>query len=203
MNSEEQKRFLAMALRRTAPGSGSQLDEVRDRGVHYTGQPDLGPLADVRHVVVGGLAVALYMPPRNTLDVDVLIARDDLAYAEERLAESGWRYLGPLSVGGSSWSLPNGIPLDLLALERTWIREALDQPVRDAGPAATPFIALPYLVIMKLESGRLQDLADISRMLGYAGVGQIDEVRAAVRQHRPQDVEDLESMLQLGKMEHQ
>ncbi len=194
-----------MALRRAAPGSGSQLDEVRDRGPRYACQPDLGPLADVRHVVVGGLAVALYMPPRNTLDVDVLIARDDLAYAEERLAESGWRYLGPLSVGGSSWSLPNGTPMDLLALDRTWVREALGQPVRDAGagPDATPFIALPYLVIMKLESGRLQDLADISRMLGYAGAGQIDEVRAVVRRHRPQDVEDVESMLQLGKMEHQ
>jgi len=56
---------------------------------------------------------------------------------------------------------------------------------------------------MKLESGRLQDLADISRMLGCADESQVDEVRKIIISYRPQDMDDLESMLALGRLEHE
>ena len=59
------------------------------------------------------------------------------------------------------------------------------------------------LVLMKLESGRLQDLADISRMLGCADESQVDEVRKIIISYRPQDMDDLESMLALGRLEHE
>ena len=79
--------------------------------------------------------------------------------------------------------------------------EALNTAVRDADDR--PFVSLPFLVLMKLESGRLQDLADISRMLGCADEASVDEVRTIIAQYRPQDMDDLESMHHLGKLEHE
>mgnify|MGYP001252823881 CR=1 FL=1 len=62
-------------------------------------------------------------------------------------------------------------------------------------------IALPYLVLMKLEASRVQDLADISRMLGLADDPALDQVRAVVRTYMDDAREDLESLIALGKLE--
>ena len=55
---------------------------------------------------------------------------------------------------------------------------------------------------MKLTSGRVQDLADITRMLGGADNEALDCVKQAVRQWRPEDLDDLDSMIRLGKLEY-
>ncbi len=62
-------------------------------------------------------------------------------------------------------------------------------------------IGLPYLVLLKLQGARTQDWADVSRMLGQATAGQLDEVRAVVRRFSPVDEEDLESLIYLGQQE--
>ena len=54
---------------------------------------------------------------------------------------------------------------------------------------------------MKLYSGRVQDIADITRMLGAADEDQLQQVRLAVVKYVPDAVEDIESMIVLGKME--
>ena len=54
---------------------------------------------------------------------------------------------------------------------------------------------------MKLESTRPQDVADISRMLGLASDATLEAVRAVVARHAPDDSEDLESLIYLGKRE--
>jgi len=56
---------------------------------------------------------------------------------------------------------------------------------------------------MKLESSRAQDIADLSRMLGAADGPTVDRVRAAVLAYRPDDAEDLESLIALGRLEFQ
>lgn len=200
MKPAQRKFLLEMALRRTKPGSGSLLSEMHEESGTYGIKPDLPPLDNLRYVVVGGLATALYMPERATLDVDILIARSDLPMAEKLLIKAECRRLGPLSVGDSTWSMRDGRALDVLALDQPWVEAALASPVW--GLNNTPFAALSYLILMKLESGRLQDLADISRMLGCANAEQIGKVRSRTARFRPQDTEDLESMLKLGKMEH-
>ena len=58
-------------------------------------------------------------------------------------------------------------------------------------------------MIMKMESGRLQDLADVSRMLGFADSKQLEAIRSVVTRFRAQDVEDLGNLIQLGKLEHE
>ena len=190
-----------MASARAQPGSGSILRVVKEAARHsYGGDVLLPDLGGVRFAIVGGLATACYMPQRMTVDTDILVEDSDLAAAETHLRSCGCEKLGDLTVGGSAWRMPGGRTLDVLALSREWVPEALNTVDTNAG--YPPFIALPYLVLMKLESGRLQDLADISRMLGFADADQIDETRHLVSRYRPEDSEDLESMIHLGKLEH-
>lgn len=55
---------------------------------------------------------------------------------------------------------------------------------------------------MKLTAGRLQDLADIGRMLGAAAEPALEAVRRVVRRYRPADGDDLESIIRLGRLDY-
>ena len=201
MRVEERKCLIEMAKRRAKPGSGGNLSVVREDRATYGWDTDLPDLGDIRYIIVGGLATALYMPQRMTLDTDLLILSEDLGRAEELLKKAECKRTGTLTIGGSSWLLPGGRSLDMIAMDHEWVDKALASAVRDED--GTPFASLPFLVLMKLESGRLQDLADISRMLGCADESQVDEVRKIIISYRPQDMDDLESMLALGRLEHE
>jgi len=201
VNATSRRQLLDMARRRAGPGSGSALGVVKDGRSCCGSEVQLPDLGGIRFAIVGGLATARYMPERMTLDTDILIAADDLAAVEKLLERGGCEKIGPLCAGGSTWRLPGGRTLDVLALRQGWVHEALDSVGYDE--RGRPFIDLPFLVAMKLESGRLQDLADISRMLGFADEGQLTRTRALVSRLRPQDSVDLESMIQLGKLEHE
>ncbi len=63
-------------------------------------------------------------------------------------------------------------------------------------------MARDHLVLMKLTAGRLQDLADIGRMLGAAAEPALNAVRGVVLRYRPADGGDLESIIRLGRHEH-
>ncbi len=56
---------------------------------------------------------------------------------------------------------------------------------------------------MKLQSGRTLDIADVTRMLGLASDADLDAVRDVVRQFDPDALDDVESMIVLGRMEMQ
>ena len=200
MSAVSRKAFLSMAERLVKPGAGSHPDVLRERTQQY-GSPNLTRhLGEVPFVVVGGLATRLYMPARMTLDIDILVLRSQLTAAEKDLAGSGCRKLGALTVGGSTWRLPDGSSLDLLAPAGAWVEEAISRAVQ--GEDRLPYIDLPFLVIMKLSSGRVQDLADITRMMGAADDNDVQRTRGEVRKWRPGDSEDLESMIRLGRLEH-
>ena len=140
------------------------------------------------------------MPMRATEDVDVLIAVRDAALAEGALRRAGARLVGQLSIGGTSWRLPSGEMLDVLTSRAPWIDDALDHPNREA--AGLPIIALPYLVLMKLEASRGVDIGDLTRMLGGAAEEALAAVRAVVRTYLPDAAEDLEGLIQLGRLEY-
>jgi len=191
------KQLIAMARRRVRPGSGSPIEFLRRRDWRE-------PKLDLRglhtpYVIVGGVATALYMPQRVTVDTDILVAASDAPSLHAELRERGLTYLRPLSFGGSSWQAANGEILDVLESDAPWAREAVSHPNRS--PSELPVITLPYLILLKLASSRAQDVADLSRMLGQADAATRDEVRAAVRAYRPEDSEDLESLIALGDLE--
>jgi hypothetical protein len=75
----------------------------------------------------------------------------------------------------------------------------LTHPNQD--PAGYPVLALPYLVLMKMASSRVQDTADTTRMLGLASEEELARVRAVVARYAPEEIEDLESLIYLGQVE--
>ena len=106
----------------------------------------------VPHALIGGLAIGLYGHPRATKDVDYLV--DDSAFASTK----------PLLVYRQELAtvVKMGV-VDLLAIPtgRAVLRELLELP----NPGVIPVIGLPALVMMKLDAGRTQDMADINAVL--------------------------------------
>lgn len=189
-----------MAARRAQPGSGSAPFEVRERASAFA-TPQIRPLlGEVPFAIVGGLATRRYMPERMTLDADVLVRPADLLQAEQALRDAGCRKRGPLTIGGSTWATQDGLELDLIALRAPWTDEAVASAI--TATDGQPYVNLPYLVLMKLASSRVQDLADISRMLAVADAASLTRTRALVARHRPGDADDLEQLIRLGCIEH-
>src|SRR5688572_12645901 len=100
---EVRARILEIARRRQKPGTGSSLEFLRQRTAMKQ-WPDLSEvLGEIPWATVGGVAIRRYAPERATIDLDVLIAGDAGALVRTRLQEAGFRYVGELSVGGSTW----------------------------------------------------------------------------------------------------
>jgi hypothetical protein len=162
------------------------------------------PLRDwfgsIPFAIVGGLATRLYMPARMTIDVDILVDEAHLPRLADALRAAGCILIGPLAIGGNTWQLPDGRPLDVIPARDAWARQALAAPRQ--GPDGLPYLDLPYLVLMKLKSGRVQDLADISRMLGPLDNPALHRIRTLIAPFlNPQDCEDLASLATLGRIE--
>jgi hypothetical protein len=54
-----------------------------------------------------------------------------------------------------------------------------------------------------MSAQRAQDWADVSRMLGWASEAELGEVRAIIKRFSPEDTEDLESLIFIGKKEQE
>ena len=81
------------------------------------------------------------------------------------------------------------------------LAEALDEAEHNLDAQGLPVLPLRYLVLTKFQSGRVQDLADITRMLGQAGEDTLASVRDLFRRVLPEAQEDLESLIELGRLE--
>ena len=163
---------------------------------------DLKPvLAPVQFAVVGGVATRLYMPERFTKDLDVVVAVSDAKVAYEKLKRAGFHRQAELGlVKGSTWISPDQQEIDVLEGNEAWWADALDEAQRNLDVQGLPILPLHYLVLMKYQAGRAQDLADIERMLGQASKSQLDETRAIFVRVLPDDLNDLESLIELGRL---
>lgn len=106
--------------------------------------------ANVRHVVVGGLAVGANGYPRATKDVDFLVGAEAFHHHASGLVTL--RAEIPFQV--------NGVAIDLLTPDP-------DEPFLEAALAAPPGSVLEAapLVYMKLKSPRRKDRADIVELI--------------------------------------
>lgn len=164
--------------------------------------PDLRPvLYDIPWIIAGAVATRAYMPERVTKDLDILVRRADGDEVQERLEEAGYTYVTELAIPGFLMRSPEGVEVDVILGEYPWLDEALANPHED--PAGYPVLDLPYLVLMKMVSYRLQDTADLSRMLGLASDEELDRVREVVARYAPDEMSDLESIIYLGRFEMQ
>lgn len=166
--------------------------------------PDLSEVfGDLPWAVVGAVATRLYMPERMTRDLDVVLATDDLAAASEKLATAGWTLGGPLTIGGATWTSPGGQPVDIIAGHEPWWPDALREARTNRDGQGLPILPLHYLVLMKFQAGRTVDLGDISRVLGLANEKQLQATRQLFRIYEADGLDDLESLIALGRLEMQ
>ena len=150
-------------------------------------------------VIVGAVAAALYMPQRATNDLDLLVTATHAPRLHQELVAVGCVQAGSLAIGGTLWRTPGGGLVYVLESDEPWARDAVAWPNR--APDGSPVIALPYLVLLKLAASRSLDVGDLARMLALDDEVALSAVRAAVAQYRPEDVDDLESLIALGRLE--
>jgi hypothetical protein len=193
--------LIDIARRRIQPGTGSAPEFLRRRTA-MNPWPDLRPvLTGIPWVVVGGVATRAYMPERATKDLDILVRHQDGDEVQARLVAAGFKIVSRLAVPGFLVRGPDTTEVDVILGNYPWLSEALAHVQYD--PAGYPVLDLPYLVIMKLNASRVQDTADLSRMLGLASDAELARVRQVIARYAPNDLADLESLIFLGRFEMQ
>ena len=166
--------------------------------------PILTPtLENVLWAAVGAAATRLYMPERATNDLDILIRAQDTSEIQSRLSMGGAVKVGDLSIGGTTWRLIDGFALDVIEGSEGWVEGALQEAQSNLDLQQMPVLPIRFLVLMKFQAGRVQDLADVARMLGQASSDDLTGVRNTFNQWLPADREDLESLITLGQFEMQ
>lgn len=105
--------------------------------------------------LIGGLAVAAYGHIRNTKDIDFLV---DFDAAFEGSAVISLREGMPIKA--------EGLTIDLLPAEESWLRKALDQAVPDVA-LGIPVLPLTALIAMKLLAWRPKDQADVLGLIDW------------------------------------
>jgi hypothetical protein len=185
---------------RARPGRGSDLAALMKLPRRLQ-TLDLSQLA-VPFVVIGGVATAAYMPERMTHDIDLLVKSDDVDAARESLRAAGGTrgeslaIFGSLGLSGETWRIGSEL-VDLLWSGEPWASEA----VASGTEGVTNVVALPFLVLMKLDAARGIDQGDLTRMLGFARDDALEAVRATVAKHLPSASEDLEQYIVIGRFE--
>lgn len=144
--------------------------------------------AEVRYVVVGGLAVLAHGYLRATNDIDLVVdlAPENAARAVEALAGLGFRPLAPVAMlefadsdrrrewieekearvfGLFSDDHPS-VRVDLFLEEPFDLEEILERARREevAAGVEVPFLGLEDLIRMKLSAGRPRDLDDVEKL---------------------------------------
>jgi hypothetical protein len=158
-------------------------------------------LAGIPWAIAGAVAARRYMPERATTDLDIVVLPGSRQEVESRLRAAGFEQTGRLAVGGSAWRSPEDVPLDVLEGNEPWWPQALAACAENLDEEGAPVLTLPYLVLMKLLSGRVQDIADVTRMVGHAADEELGQVRAVVASCAADVSADLESLIELGRLE--
>lgn len=192
--------FLGIARRRAAPGTGSSALFL-DRRIAMQPVPDLpSVLGELAWVLVDGLALRAFMPERQTLDVDILIAQVDEAQARQRFTRAGYRVVGVLSIGGFSVTLDaHSPPIDVLVADQPWLQAAIGRPARDA--AGLPVLPRPELIVMKLLAARARDLGDVQGLLRTITPDEVRQVRDLLSRIDPDAIDDFEALRALADLE--
>jgi Uncharacterised nucleotidyltransferase len=131
--------------------------------------------AEIEFAVCGGLAVAIHAHPRATLDIDLLLPRDQLERAREVTRQLGYQIeAGAMTLRRDvieifRLSKPDPETGDLLSLDLLVVTPELERVWRtrervDWEHGSVPVVSRAGLVAMKRLRGSGQDLDDI-RML--------------------------------------
>jgi hypothetical protein len=189
-----------MALRRAARGTGSSFAFLQQRTAMQA-LPDLIMiLGSIHWVLIDGLALRAYMPERLTFDIDILVHERDSQAVRTAFIASGFVLVGELSIGGFSVrTTTTSAPIDVIIRSDSWLDTALLAPAQDS--AGYPVLGRPFLILLKLEAGRTQDLADVQRLLAYTASEERASIRTLIVAEQPELVEDYDSLCILADLE--
>jgi hypothetical protein len=201
IRTHRRKLYINISKRKLRAGTGSSREFLARRTTDVIWTDLTDTLAPIQFAVVEGVATRLYMPERVTKDIDVVIVVANAKEARKKLEQAGFAFRAELSlVRGSTWLAPNQQEIDVLEGEESWWPEAVAQAQSNRDGQGLPILPLPFLVLMKYQSGRAQDLADIERMLGQAPDSSLKATRALFQKFASGDLADLESLIELGKL---
>ncbi len=188
--------YLDRGLRKKPIGAGSDLEGFMRLQRRPIDVKISELLSDIPWTVVGGIATRAYMPERNPADVDILVEHARFDEVGKRLKSDGWKpgndlFFPDASLGlrGTAWKRERESELDILSSGQAWANEALSVEAYDQ--TGLRVVALPYLVLTKLDAARGIDQGDLSRMLGWLDDAQPENVIAVVSRHLrdPQAIE--------------
>lgn len=162
---------------------------------------------EIPFAVAGGLAVVAHGYERTTVDVDLVVTREGLARAHERLVGLG--YVRAFRGSRSLRDAEAGVRVEFLVTGE-YPGDGKPKPVAFPDPAQcaaeqddVPFVRLETLVEMKLASGmtnpgRVRDLADVQELIRVRRLsaafarrlhpwvrGKFEELRRGIREDRP------------------
>ena len=206
--ADRRRFYLDVGLRKRPIGSGSAMDILMQSPREKLSIDMESLFGEIPAAIVGGVATRAYAPERKTQDIDVLVEHSRYSDAAQRLRTQGWGKVrdlyftaGLLGLYGSAW-LKDGQKLDVLATDQPWAAEALSQHSYDQ--TGLRVIALPYLVLMKIDSARGIDQGDLTRMLGLLDDAALERVVEVVERHYsdPHGAEDVRQYATLGRLEY-
>jgi len=132
--------------------------------------------AGIRYAVCGGVAVTVYGATRSTKDIDIVIAREDLAGVLDAVRPLGYTFAAlPMTFDAgtererhvqrvSKVEGQEHLLLDLLLAEAAFAG-ALDDRIKVSLPEGTlEIVSRATLIRMKRLAGRAQDLADLEKL---------------------------------------
>jgi hypothetical protein len=205
--------FIERGLRRRSRGGrGSDLESLMKLPRTEIGVNARELLGAIPFCVVGGIATRAYMPERSTKDIDFLVSPDDFEGTEQRLRAAGYSATARsddlsfsdsrLGLFGRAWQKEN-IRINLISSSQAWVHEAIMAESFDQ--TGLRVIALPYLVLMKIDASRGQDQADVERMLGRVSAENVECIAEIVDRYSgdPQAADDVRQYALLGRMEYQ
>lgn len=200
-HSQVKNPYIRIALRRARAGTGSP-PVFLNRRTAVQQLPNLKEILQViRWALIGAMALRAYAPERMTQDVDILIHASDEPAARSAFVAAGYRVSGAVSAGRLT-ALPLDAEerrIDVVASDDPWLNEALDHPSFD--PAGFPVLPRRFLVLMTLQAGRAQDVADITRLLRTADRNERGLIRTIIARHAPDLVEDYAALVTLTDLE--
>lgn len=157
-------------------------------------------LGTIPWVLVGGLALRAYIPERMTLDVDILIHERDDQRTRAAFLAAHYRVIGHVSIGGFSVQSQTATnPIGIRTRADPWLAAALAAPSYDS--AGYPVLARDYLLLLKLQAGRAQDLADVQRLLAFTTPSERTTLAQLITQESPELREDFASLCTLADLE--
>ncbi len=158
-------------------------------------------LGSIPWVLVGGIALRAYIPERMTLDVYILVHQRDEERVRAAFLAAGYRVTGLLSIGGLSVQSVQASepPIDVLTRADVWLDDALAELVHDS--AGYPVLGRSFLILLKLQAGRTQDLADVQRLVAHTSAEERTAYLQLIRRESPELIEDLESLYTLADLE--